>query len=93
MAIPPNDNDFAATFRSEAYDRAAIILVESLLHHLVERSVISTADAVEIVDVAAGTKRELAGTEAPMSPSLTKSLATFDAIRRSLLADTRGGTE
>ena len=87
MVDAPNDNELAAVFTSDAYDRAAIILLESLLHHLVDRDVITTAGAVEIVDVALDVKRQMAEENPKGREPLDQSLAAFEALRRSLLAD------
>ena len=44
--------------------RAALLLVESLVHHLVQRSVLSLGEAIEIVDIAAEVEIETALTAA-----------------------------
>ena len=43
-----------------AHGRAALLLVESLIHGLANRSVISVAEAIEIIEVAAEVEYELA---------------------------------
>lgn len=67
--------------------QAALLLVESLMHALVARSVISVADAVEVIDVAFEVERdrqdELGGAPAAVSP--TNSLLL--AIRESMAID------
>lgn len=59
-----NDNDaYPATARArepDAHGQAALLLVESLLHGLIDSSVISIPEAVEIVEVAAEVEADLA---------------------------------
>jgi hypothetical protein len=52
----------------DAHGEAALLLVESLIHALIERSVLSTAQAVEIIDIAADASLEIADQrgEAPL---------------------------
>lgn len=51
-----NDNDlngdFIAASPLSAHGHAALLLVESLIHGLVDRSLISVVEAIEIVEVA-----------------------------------------
>lgn len=55
--MPTNDNEpdieGATLPLSDAHGQAALLLVESLLHGLCEKSALSTAEAIEIVDRAA----------------------------------------
>ncbi|MHB8286631.1 MAG: hypothetical protein ACYDD1_18410 [Caulobacteraceae bacterium] len=64
-----------------------MLLVECLMHGLVARSVISVADAVEIVGIAAEVKDEVAEGLGDLPATLAKSLAIPGAIRRSLAHD------
>ena len=71
----------------DAHGHAALLLVESLLHGLVARKLIATADAVEIVAVAAEVKEEI-GDELGNTPeALARSLTLLAAIGSSLSAD------
>jgi hypothetical protein len=45
------------------HGRAALLLVESLIHALLEKSVISHGEAIDIIDIAADVEAELAGVE------------------------------
>lgn len=67
--------------------QAALLLVESLMHTLVARSVISVAEAVEAVDVAFEAERErhdeIVGAPDTISPANTLLLA----IRQSMAID------
>ena len=84
-----NDNDSAdATTEPQspdAHGQAAMLLAESMLHGLIARKVISVADAVEIVEVAA----DLGDTPATMR----KSLALLGSIRLSLRNDLPAGLD
>ena len=42
-----------------AYAEAAILLIESLMLHLVERGILSTGDLVEFMEAAVETKRDM----------------------------------
>lgn len=44
----------------DAHGEAALLLVESLIHGLIERSVLSPAQAVEVIDIAADASVEIA---------------------------------
>jgi hypothetical protein len=52
----------------DAHGQAAILLVESLIYGLVERSIISTSDAIGIVEAAAEVKVDIA-TDTGESPA------------------------
>jgi hypothetical protein len=69
--------------------QAAMLLVESLIHGLVARSVISVPDAVEIVDVATEVKAQIGVELGDSPPNLRKSLELLDAIGNSLRQDIR----
>jgi len=70
----------------DAYGQAAMLLVESLIHGLIARSILSTADAVEIVDAAAEVCFEMA-TELGKLQDNSRALAILDAISASLNID------
>lgn len=86
-----NDNDgaiAAATPKSaDPHGQVALLLVESLIHGLIARTVISVADAVEIVGVAHEVK-QATGAELGDSPAdLRKSLALLSSLEQSLSID------
>lgn len=64
----------------EGHGRAALLLVESLIHGLTSRAVLTVAEAIEIIDVAAEVEDEhrVASAEAGLAPvpSLLSPLAT-----------------
>ena len=86
-----NDNDGARAYarmpEPDAHGQAAMLLTESLIHGLIAREVITVADAVEIVSVAAEVKEEI-GDEIGDSPAtMQRSLALLSSIRSSLEND------
>lgn len=85
-----NSNDNAereASHAPDAHGQAALLLVESLVHGLIARDLITVADAVEIVDVAAEVNADV-GSDVGDSPArLRKSLGLLDAIGSSLRRD------
>lgn len=89
MTKVTNDNDKAAERQKgpDAHGQAAMLLVESLIHGLVERKVITVADAIEIVDIAADVKAEIAIDLDDSQEALQKSLNLLKAISHSVEAD------
>lgn len=84
-----NDNtDADAVHGPDAHGQAAMLLVESLVHGLIARHVITVADAVEIVDVAAEVKADIAADLGDSPANLRKSLGLLKAISSSLGRDT-----
>ena len=82
-----NDNDVSTRIKqADAHGQAALVLVESLLHGLIEKSVISVAAAVEIVDAAVEVSRD-ASTELGHPQSLERSITLLEAISHSLKHD------
>lgn len=85
-----NDNDVSpggSDQGPDAHGQAAMLLVESLIHGLIAKSVISSGEAIEIVDVAVDVKKEIAGELGDSPQTLQKSLAILSAIRVSLEHD------
>jgi len=68
----------------DPHGQAALLLVESLLHGLIERSVIRTQDAIEIVAIAAEVKVEVARSSIESSQVAERSLHLLNAIAESL---------
>lgn len=91
MANISNDNDACPPSASpsvpDAHGQAALLLVESLMHGLVERSVITVADAVEIVDAAADVKAEIAVDLGEPEETEDRALNLLSAISQSLKLD------
>ena len=86
-----NDNEgLCPAVRSEAPDahgQAAMLLVESLIHNLIERSVLNVAQAIEIVSIAVDVKTGIAADLGDDDDSRDRSLALLSSIRGSLRTD------
>jgi len=84
-----NDNDrIRSAFPvPDPHGQAAMLLLESLLHGLIARKVITTGNAVEIVAVAAEVKQEVAADLGDTPASLARSLGLLTAIGSSLQGD------
>ena len=71
----------------DPHGQAALLLVESLIHGLIAREILTVADAVEIIEVAAVVKEEI-GLEMGDTPAtMTQSLDLLQAIRQSIARD------
>ena len=80
---PPN----GSAYDGDAHGRAAMLLVESLIHALIARSALTVEDAIEVVEVAADVDMELA-LELDIAPAtLKKSLDLLARINASLRHD------
>ncbi|MEQ1954431.1 hypothetical protein [Mesorhizobium sp. CN2-181] len=71
----------------DAHGQAAMLLVESLLHGLIARKVLSVAEAVEIVATAAEIKVEVAAEWGDSPATMLRSLDILGAIQTSLQRD------
>ena len=71
----------------DPHGQAAMLLVESLIHGLIARSVITPADAVEIVEIAAEAKEDIALSLGDSPATLRKSLRLLQAVADSLRVD------
>lgn len=76
-----------ATREPDAHGQAALLLVESLIHVLIERSVISVADAVDAVATATEVKEDTGLQLGDTAATLAKSLDLLDAIAGSMRRD------
>ena len=76
---------------ADAHGHAAMLLSESILHGLIARSLITVADAIEIVEVAAEVDEAIAADGGGFTENRQKSLAILDAIRSSLTNDLQDG--
>jgi len=68
----------------DAYGHAALLLVESVLHGLIEQSVFSVEKAVDLIDTAASVKSEIAAESGHSSPMVQRSLNLLGEISTSL---------
>lgn len=71
----------------DAQGQAALLLVESLIHSLIARSLISVEDAIEIVAVATDAATEIDGDLHNPSAAPRTSLTMLKAISQSLSHD------
>ncbi|MEP9380359.1 hypothetical protein ABLE91_26910 [Aquabacter sp. CN5-332] len=87
--ISNKDPARAAAQRSEpdAHGQAALLLVESLIHALIARALISAEDAVEIVGVATEVKAEIGADLGDSPATMEKSLTLLKSISASLMHD------
>lgn len=82
-----NVHSIPFTRDADTHGKAAVLLVESLLHGLIEKKVLSVAEAVEIVDVATEVRTE-SGIELDEPPAtLRASIKLLHDIGASLRFD------
>jgi hypothetical protein len=92
MSDVSNDNHgypaVAPTPEPDAHGQAAMLLVESLIHGLVDREVISVPDAISIVDIAAEVTLEVADDLGGTPETMQRSITILNALSNSLEHDT-----
>ena len=71
----------------DPYGQAALLLVESVLHGLIEHQVFSVAKAAELVDIAFEVKDDIGTDLGDSVPTLQRSLTLLAAISNSLRSD------
>jgi hypothetical protein len=90
-----NDNDPSARGPTaplpDPHGHAALLLVESLIHGLLGRSMISVADAIEIVETADSVQVEVAEAADGYGAPMWRSHALLKAIADSLKLDLDSG--
>ncbi|MBA2935231.1 hypothetical protein HZF05_14175 [Sphingomonas sp. CGMCC 1.13654] len=74
----------------DPHGQAALLLVESLLHGLIEKRTLTIEEAVVIVDIAADVKAEIAADIGDAPHALQKSLSLLKSIAASLRHDLDG---
>ncbi len=77
----------------DAHGHAALLLVESLLHRLVERSVISTDEAIDILETADSVQVEIAEAADVAGSPMWRSHALLSFIAGSFRHDSDGGSQ
>ena len=94
--MPINDNSFptggATPLLPDPHGQAALLLVESLIHVLMERSVISISDAIEIVETADDVQVDVAKAADGHGAPMWRSHALLTAILESLKGNDPGGS-
>ena len=73
--------------QADGHGRAALVLVESLIHGLSERSLLSVDEAIEIMEVALAAQLELADDARPPSRSMGHAAALLAALVVSLQSE------
>jgi hypothetical protein len=76
--------------RHEAAGEAALLLVESLIHGLIGKSVLSVGEAVEAINVATEIRIELGEDRGESRQTMERSVALLEAMSRSLVPDIGG---
>ena len=74
----------AMAFGGAAHDSAALLLIESLIHGLIARSILTVKDAIEIIDIAADAEREMHDVN---NPSNAPFVSFLNPLSRSLQGD------
>ena len=89
--VSHNDNFGAQAARVEpdAHGQAALLLVESILHILVETTTLTSSEALAAVQTAAEVKFEVASATGETIGRMKQSLALLEAIGSSFEAYTR----
>lgn len=71
----------------DAHGQAALLLTESLIHALVEKHTLTNQDAIDLIDVAAGVKVEVAAAAGESETRMRESLALLSKMAESFKAD------
>ena len=91
MTQQTNDNHaiipFPTTDLRDPHGRAALLLVESLLHALIERSALKVEDALDIITVAIDANEELAADRGACEYPKDQTTVVLSAILHSLSHD------
>ncbi|WP_420383613.1 hypothetical protein [Novosphingobium sp.] len=90
MSDISNDNDTSPARPGDIPDghgEAAILLVESLIHALVARFILTAQDAIDLVTVAFDVKSETGANEDGAPDPADKALLLLSSIRQSLRVD------
>ena len=97
--MPTNDNDpgmrtLLTHASDDPYGQAALILIESLIHGLVERSVLTTSAAIEIIEAAKDVQAEVAEVaDGAGGAKMWQSHLLLAMMVKSLVYDLRGSDE
>ncbi|WP_174298911.1 hypothetical protein [Sphingomonas bacterium] len=94
--MPSNDNDLAAQGITpplpDPHGQAALLLVESLIHGLLARSIITLGDAIDIVETADSVQVEVAEAADGAGAPMWRSHALLTAMISSLKSDSDDDT-
>ena len=78
--------------RVDANGQAALLLVESLIHCLRERKVLSLDDTIDLVDSAISVQTDIIDHVEGPAPVMRRSLTLLEKIAHSLLVEQKGPT-
>lgn len=87
---PDPDPDPNAQPTTDAHGEAAMLLVESLIHGLVARSVLSVDEAIALVTVAVDARAEIVADRGEADAAQDRALALLSGIGASLAYDAGG---
>ncbi|WP_127145207.1 hypothetical protein [Pelagibacterium montanilacus] len=85
-----SNNDIAHSRDADAHGQAALLLVESLIHGLIENQVLSVVDVIEIVDVATEVKIETDTVRGDAPATVQTTIKLLQDISASLRFDVGG---
>lgn len=89
--MPTNDNEDSLPKITPAmpdpHGHAALLLVESLIHGLIERSIISVVDAIDIIETADSVQVDVADATDGQNEPMWRSHALLTRIAESLRYD------
>lgn len=91
--MPINDNDLTARAPArvpDAHGHAALLLVESLIHGLRERSILNRDEAIEVVETAIDVQADIADAADGAGATMRQAQALLLAIAESLRRDDIG---
>jgi hypothetical protein len=71
----------------DAHGQAALLLTESLIHMLVDSQILSLRQALEVIQIAAEVKSEVAAAAGESNDRMNASLALLRGISRSFESD------
>ncbi|NGP18900.1 hypothetical protein [Devosia aurantiaca] len=86
MSELPTSNDNRPSM-ADAHGRAALLMTESLLHSLIAKSIISVAEAVEVVETVISVEKDAIADVGDSDGTIRKSLALLQKISTSLSHD------
>jgi hypothetical protein len=93
MSLIPNDNVGVASLPThgepDAHGQAALLLAESILHALVEKAMLTGAEALAVVQTAMEIKLEVATIAGESTGRMEESLALLSTIAMSFQTDVR----
>ena len=83
----PDPLDGVPAADPDAHGRAALLLVESLIHGLTARGVLTVAEAVAIMELALDTQTAIVDETAAPSPSMRKATTLLTSLVQSMRVD------